>query len=127
MKINDELKIETTIKNENEYTQKIYEEVIQNKMKKFKIFNIILISLNIVFLIGISLLIFFVFKLKKQTKEKAISLEQEELPSKEEQKNKNTIFGTYSVKSGQKFKLFNPEKLNLKEDDYYIESLEKNI
>ena len=126
MKTNDDLKIETTVKNENESTHNIPEEVIQNKIKKFKTFNIILISLNIIFLIGISLLIFIVFKLKNQTKEKVISLEKEELPSKEERKSKNTIIGTYSVKSGKKFQLFNPEKLDLKEDDYIIESFEKN-
>ena len=122
MKTNDDLKVETTVKNENELTHNIREEVIQNKIKKFKTFNIILISLNIIFLIGISLLIFIVFKLKNQTKEKVISLEKEGLPSKEERKSKNTIIRTYSVKSGKKFQLFNPEKLDLKEDDYIIES-----
>ena len=48
------------------------------------------------------------------------------MPSNEEQNYKNIIIGTYSVKSGQKFQLFNPESINVKEDDYYIENIEEN-
>ena len=68
-------------------------------------------------------------KSKKQTNEKVISLKEKEeikeLTSNKLSKN-NTIIGTYSIKSGEKFQLFNPEKLNLTGDDYYIESLDKN-
>ena len=123
MKTNDNLKLEKTERNES--TQKIPEEYVQTKIKKFKIFNIILISLNILFLIGICLLIFFLLKSKKQEREKVIS-SGEELSSNDESKNNNEIIGTYSVKSGQKFQLFKPEKINIKEGDYYIESLEKS-
>ena len=71
-------------------------------------------------------------KSKKQTNEKVISPQEEkekeekELTSNKESKYNNTIIGTYSIKSGQKFQLFNPEKLNLSENDYYIESLDNN-
>ena len=59
-------------------------------------------------------------KSKKKTKEKVIYLKEKEVS-----KN-NIIIGTYSIKSGEKFQLFNPEKLNLSKDDYSIESLDKN-
>ena len=126
MKTNDDLKIENTKKSE----QKISEENIQNKFKKIKKFNIVLIILNILFIIGIGILIFFLLKSKKQTKEEVISSQEkdqtEELTTNKVSKNNNTIIGTYYIKSGDKFQLFNPEKLNLTEDDYYIESLDSN-
>ncbi len=45
MKTNDDLKIVNTEK--NEFFEKISEKNIQKKIQKFKIFNIILILLNI--------------------------------------------------------------------------------
>ena len=127
MKSNEDIKIENIEKNES--VQKISVENIQNKFKKIKTFNIVLIILNILFIIGIGLLVFFLLKSKKQTNEKVISLkekeETKELTTNKVSKN-NTIIGTYSIKSGEKFQLFNPEKLNLTGDDYYIESLDKN-
>ena len=127
MKSNEDIKIENTEKNES--VQKISVENIQNKFKKIKTFNIVLIILNILFIIGIGLLVFFLLKSKKETNEKVVSLKEKEeikeLTSNKLSKN-NTIIGTYSIKSGEKFQLFNPEKLNLTGDDYYIESLDKN-
>ena len=68
MKSNEDIKIENTEKYES--VQKISVENIQNKFKKIKTFNIVLIILNILFIIGIGLLVFFLLKSKKQTNEK---------------------------------------------------------
>ena len=125
MKTNDDLKIVNTEK--NEFFEKISEKNIQKTIQKFKIFNIILILLNILFIIGIGVLVYFLLKSNK----KIISAQEEKDEKKDLSFNNiskynNTIIGTYFIKSGQKFQIFNPEKMNLSEDDYYIEILDKN-
>ena len=116
MSINDDLGMEFA-KN-TELNPKLSEELIKNKNKNSKKLKIILISCGIIVLIGICILLYFLLRAKDQTKEN--------VPSNEEQNYKNIIIGTYSVKSGQKFQLFNPESINVKEDDYYIENIEEN-
>ena len=110
MKSNDELKNNVTT-----YQKKKSEVNLKEKVQKYKIFNIILIIFNIIFIIGICLIVFFFIKKFNDNKK-----------SLEEISHNNVISATYSVKSGKKVQLFNPAKINLKDDDYVIETLEKN-
>ena len=64
MKTNDDSKIVNTKK--NEFFEKISEKNIQKTIQKFKIFNIILILLNILFIIGIGVLVYFLLKSNKK-------------------------------------------------------------
>ena len=57
MKSNDELKNNVTT-----YQKKKSEVNLKEKVQKYKIFNIILIIFNIIFIIGICLIVFFLLK-----------------------------------------------------------------
>ena len=91
--------------------------VDESPFRKMKIFNLILICFNIIFIIAICCLIYLLIKRKN----KNIMEEKTEHII-----DQNSISAVYSIKSGQKIKLFNPDKIGLKEDDYIIEINEKN-
>ena len=119
----------------------------QNKNKKCAICNVILIVFNILLIIGIGILIFILLKNKKDddnnkdkkglndnnndknsnNKDKNNNSSDKNNNNKSEEiSNDNSIISIYSVKSGQKVQLINPEKINLKDDDYSIETIENN-
>ena len=90
-----------------------------NKRQPYKIFLITLVIFNIILIIGICFLLYFlIYKIKSNNIENSID--------KEELENKNSISATYSVQSGKKVQLFNPEKISIKDDDYIVETLESN-
>ena len=97
--------------------KKVAKHMDESPFRKMKIFNIILICFNIIFIIAIICLIFLIIKRKNKD---IIDEKTEEII------DKNTISAVYSIKSGQKIKLFNPDKIGLKEDDYIIEINDKN-
>lgn len=99
---------------------------VQSKNHKLKIYIFISIILNIIVIIILGCLIYLYLKKgnnNKNSNEKSI----ENINNiKENNENNNLISAIYSVKSGQKVQLLNPEKINLKEDDYLIEIKENN-
>lgn len=114
MKTKDNLNSETSLhfpKNKNKEPRV--------KINKYKIFNIILIIFNIILIIIICFLVYFFYKGKAKSSNKEESFADDE-------SNNNIIIANYSVKSGQNAQLFNPEKINLKDDDYEIEIIENN-
>ena len=86
---------------------------LPNKIQRMVMISMIV---GIIFLIGISLISFFLYK--------NLSNENKNFP--EELLEDNSISAIYSVKSGQKVQLFNTEKIGLKDDDYIIQIVEKN-
>ena len=113
-------------------TEKIYSikkkheeiDIVPLKMNpNLKKFLFALIILNIILIIIIVILSYFVIKsLKKSDKVEIIN----KYTEKEKNENTNFISGIYSVESGKKLQIFNPEKVSLKEDDYNIEILSGN-
>ena len=111
---------------EKKYKNKLMQENNIKSNKRLKLFVIILLIFNVIFLIGIAFLVYcYITSLKninKINKEKEIFSNNENSLNNEKIKNKNSIDAIYKTETGKTISLFNPEEINLKEENYLVEA-----
>ena len=107
-------------KNSNKIKKKNLKDEVNNLSKKSNINTIFLVGIFIVLLMILVIISFFIIKKKN---DKKITVNNE---TKNQKINENNyIDASYSVNQGKQISILNPDKIDLNDDDYYIEEINK--
>ena len=107
-------------KNSNKKKKKNLKDEVNNLPKKSNINTIFLVGIFIALLMILVIILFFIIK-KKNDKKITVNNETKNQKIIEN----NYIDASYSVNQGKQISILNPDKIDLNDDDYYIEEINK--
>ena len=106
--------------NKNKKMKNVLKEEVNHLTKKSKINTIFLIIIFVILLILLFIILYFIIKNKNDKKNNDIKDTENKTIIEQ-----NYIDASYSVKQGKQIYIFNPGKINLNDEDYYIEQINK--